>query len=33
MSAVVCSHLDMIKFTELPIPIEGCVDEVGFVVG
>ena len=24
MSAVVCSHLDAIKFTELPVPIEGC---------
>jgi len=24
MSAVLCSHLDTIKFTELPVPIEGC---------
>ena len=26
MSAVVCSHLDAIKFTELPVPIEGCAE-------
>jgi hypothetical protein len=24
MSAVLCSHLDTIKFTELPVPIKGC---------
>jgi uncharacterized UBP type Zn finger protein len=24
MRPVVCSHLDKIKFTELPLPIEGC---------
>jgi uncharacterized UBP type Zn finger protein len=24
MSTAVCSHLDTIEFTELPVPIEGC---------
>jgi hypothetical protein len=24
MNAAVCSHLDTIEFTELPVPIEGC---------
>jgi len=24
MRPAVCSHLDTIKFTELPVPIEGC---------